>query len=103
MIHLDEIHSLSQFQRNAKKFLRHLKKTRRPAVLTVNGKAELVVQDAASYQQLLDQLEKLEAMEGIRKGLESMEKGQGLPLVKALEDVRRRLNLPPGAWSTKSE
>jgi len=34
-----------------------MKKSRRPVVLTVNGKAELVVQNAASYQKLLERLE----------------------------------------------
>ena len=49
-----DITSLSNFQRNTRDFLQQLKETGRPLVLTVNGKAELVVQDAASYQQALD-------------------------------------------------
>jgi len=32
-----------------------------PVVLTINGKAEIVVQDAASYQRLLDELDELQA------------------------------------------
>jgi hypothetical protein len=42
--------------------------TRRPVVLTVNGKAELVVQDAESYQQIVERLERLEAVEAIQRG-----------------------------------
>jgi PHD/YefM family antitoxin component YafN of YafNO toxin-antitoxin module len=30
--------------------MKHLKKTKRPLVLTINGKAEAVVQDAQAYQ-----------------------------------------------------
>ena len=37
--------SLSNFKRNTPEFLRQLKKTGQPVVLTINGKAELVVQD----------------------------------------------------------
>ena len=54
MIDLNEIHSLTEFQRNVKTYIGRLKKTGRPVVLTVNGKAELVVQDAVAYQRLLD-------------------------------------------------
>jgi hypothetical protein len=45
--------------------------------LTVNGKAELVVQDAESYQALLDAAELVETIEGIKRGLEQMRQGKG--------------------------
>ena len=47
MIQLADIHSLSDFQRNTKEHLQRLKRSGRPEVLTVNGKAEVVVQDDA--------------------------------------------------------
>jgi PHD/YefM family antitoxin component YafN of YafNO toxin-antitoxin module len=50
MIDLRDIHSLSDFQRKARAHIRRLKQTGRPAVLTVNGRAELVVQAAAAWQ-----------------------------------------------------
>ena len=74
MIKLDDIHSLTEFQRDAKTHVKHLKKTGRPAVLTINGKAALVVQDAAAYQAMLD---RVEAIEGIQKGLDSANRGEG--------------------------
>lgn len=43
-----DINSLSNFKRNTPEFLRQLKETGQPVVLTINGKAELVVQDSAS-------------------------------------------------------
>ncbi len=39
-----------------------MKETGHPVVLTVNGKAELVVQDAASYQKLIELAERTEAL-----------------------------------------
>ncbi|MFA6279247.1 MAG: type II toxin-antitoxin system Phd/YefM family antitoxin [Bdellovibrionales bacterium] len=54
MIHLEDIHSLTDFARNTKAYAKKLKKTGRPAVLTVNGRAEFVVQDAQTYQHLLN-------------------------------------------------
>ena len=74
-----DIHSLSTFKRDTAKLMRQMKKTKAPVVLTVNGKAELVVQDAESYQQLLDAKERIEAIEGIRRGLQSMKRNAGKP------------------------
>ena len=56
-IRIEDIESLTNFHRNSKTILKRLKRSGRPAVLTVNGKAELVVQDAASYQRLLGAVE----------------------------------------------
>ena len=49
-----DIQSLTNFRRNSSEFLKRLKKSKRPIVLTVNGKAAAVVQDAKAYQRLLD-------------------------------------------------
>ena len=48
-------------------------------MLTVNGKAELVVQDAESYQQLLEAKDRMDAIEGIKRGLQSMKRNAGKP------------------------
>lgn len=74
-----DIHSLSTFKRDTAKLVRQMKKTKEPVVLTVNGKAELVVQDAKSYQELLAAKDRIEAIEGIRRGLESMNRNGGKP------------------------
>ncbi len=68
MIQPDDIHSLTDFQRNAKKHIQRLRKSGRPGVLTVNGKAVVIVQDAKSYQKLLDQAARLEEIDAIREG-----------------------------------
>ena len=89
MVNLTDIHSLTDFQRNAKAYLERAKKSGRPLVLTVNGRAAAVVHDAVGYQKLLDALDRAEAMEAIRRGLASMKKGEGRPLKDALEDLGR--------------
>ncbi len=75
MIHLDHIHSLSDFQRHAKEHLKEMKRSGKPHVLTVNGKAELVVQDARSYQKLLDLLEEADVVDTLRRRLASLDSG----------------------------
>ncbi len=44
-----DIHSLAGFKLKTSDFVQQLKDTGEPIVLTINGKAELVAQDAASY------------------------------------------------------
>ena len=90
-----DIQSLSSFKRRTADFTRQLKETGEPIVLTVNGKAELVIQDAASYQQLLEMRDRLEAIAGIRRGLESMERGKGQSLDDFSTRFRKKHNLPP--------
>lgn len=82
-----DIHSLTEFKRNTTEFLQRIKQTKHPLVLTVNGKAELVVQDAESYQELLDAVELLETLKGIKLGLEQMQEGKG----KTAEDFFNEL------------
>jgi len=64
-----DIQSLTTFRRRSGDFMRQLKKSKRPVILTVNGKAAAVVQDAAAYQRLLDVAAQADAQEGIRQGL----------------------------------
>jgi PHD/YefM family antitoxin component YafN of YafNO toxin-antitoxin module len=79
MISLTNIHPVSDLQRNPKAILGKLKASKSPMVLTVNGRAELVVQDAESYQLLLDKVEAAEDLEAVRRGLEQSLSGQGRP------------------------
>ena len=97
MVHLEDIHSLTDFQRNTKEHIQRLKETGRPEVLTVNGKAEIVVQDAASYQKLLELIDRVEAIEGIQKGLESMQRGEGQPAQDVFTRLRKKHNIPHDA------
>jgi predicted transcriptional regulator len=59
-----------------------------------HGKAEVVVQDAKSYQRMLELVDRAEAVVGIRKGLASMERGEGIPAEKAFEKLRKKYNIP---------
>jgi prevent-host-death family protein len=92
-----DIRSLTDFKRNTGELVKQIRETGHPLVLTVNGKAELVVQDAAGYQQLLDLLDRAEAVAGIQRGLEEMERGEGTPASEVFAAIRRRNNLPPAA------
>lgn len=88
MIALQDIRSLTDFQRNTKTHLKRLKATGRAEVLTVNGKAELIVQDAAAYEETLD------AIRGIQRGLDAMKAGSGKPYRQVLDEIRANNKIP---------
>jgi prevent-host-death family protein len=60
MIKLENIHPLTDFKRNAKAFVDRIKATKSPIVLTVNGKAEVVLQDATAFQEMTERLQQVE-------------------------------------------
>ncbi len=67
MIQIEDIHPLTDFQRNAKKHLTRVNKTGRPEVLTVNGKAEAVLMGKRAYQQVLEAMDELETIKSLRR------------------------------------
>jgi prevent-host-death family protein len=95
MLNLNEdIRPLTDFKRHTSDFVEQMKQTRRPVVLTVNGRAELVVQDAASYQQILDRLERFETVEAIRLGIAAADEGRLKPARQALAELQEKLGIP---------
>lgn len=86
-----DIHPLTDFKRNTSDFLAQLKQTGEPVVLTINGKAELVVQDAASYQKLIDIAKHADEMESLRIAIEEMKAGRGRPIEAMFAEMERRL------------
>jgi prevent-host-death family protein len=93
-----DIQSLTDFKRKTTEFLRRLKETGHPVVLTINGKAELVVQDTASYQRLFELAERLETIQAVKEGLASADGGEGRPMddvFDALEKDLRRAKARP--------
>ena len=88
-----DIHPLTDFKRHTSEFMNQLKETRRPVVLTVNGKAELVVQDVETYQKTLDRLEQFEAVEAIRVGIAAAEQGRVKPARQALAALQEKLGI----------
>jgi prevent-host-death family protein len=58
MLHIGkDIHSLTDFKRRTSELVAQLQETKRPVVLTVNGRSAVVVQDAEAYQELVDNAE----------------------------------------------
>jgi PHD/YefM family antitoxin component YafN of YafNO toxin-antitoxin module len=90
MIDLRNVRSVTDFQRNIKEHIGRLKKQKSPLVLTVNGRAELVVQDANSYQEILDRLERAETLAALKRGLDQVSRGRGVSLDQAEKLLRTK-------------
>jgi prevent-host-death family protein len=88
-----DIHSLSDFKRKTTEFMARMKRSGHPVVLTINGKAELVVQDAASYQRLLELAERAEMMEFLRESRADIEAGRTEPAFEAPERLAKKHKL----------
>jgi PHD/YefM family antitoxin component YafN of YafNO toxin-antitoxin module len=86
----ENIHSLTDFLRHHKRHLLRLKRSQRPSVLTLNGKAEVVIQDVKSYQAMLETIEMMETQRGIADGLASMERGEGEPAKAVFARLRKK-------------
>lgn len=86
MLAPEDIRPLSEFQRNAKSHIKRLSKTGRPEVLTLNGRASVVIQDAAAYARMVEELEAAR----LAAAIQATERGEGLPVKEAFAVLRKR-------------
>ncbi|HEY3740709.1 MAG TPA: type II toxin-antitoxin system Phd/YefM family antitoxin [Bryobacteraceae bacterium] len=86
----EDIQSLTAFKRNTNGMMKKLRKTRRPLVLTVKGKAEMVLLDPKSYQYVAEQLDTIAA---IQRGLDQVDKGQFRPIEEVFDEIEKELDI----------
>jgi prevent-host-death family protein len=82
----EDIHSFTTFKRKSSDLMKRMKKTGRPLVLTINGKAEAVVLAPVVYQQVA---EHLDAIARIRRGLAQAKRGEGQTVDEAFDELER--------------
>ena len=85
-----DIHSISDFKRKTPDFIKQLKKTGKPVVLTMNGRARVVIQDAESYQKMLDVLERVNDIEAVREALSDVHNGNMTSIDDFDKEMKRR-------------
>jgi prevent-host-death family protein len=89
-----DIQSLSTFKQNASRIVKEIQETREPVVLTVNGKAAVVIQDAESYQRMIDQQEYNETVAVLRERLKDMDDpSPWIPAEEAFDGLRKKYGL----------
>ena len=97
MVQLSDIFSVTDFQRKTKEHLKRLERSKRPLVLTLNGRAKAVVLDAASYERMVAIVEHAETLSAVAEGLEDVQRGRTKPARAFLEEMRRKHKLPRSA------
>ncbi len=85
-----DIQSLSVFKRDAAKFRRQLKKTRQPIVLTVNGKADMVVIDTDSYDEYLQEKYRMDMIASVNRGIDDMRAGRTKPAEQVFREFEEK-------------
>jgi antitoxin YefM len=80
----EDIHPVADLRARAEDLLKQVQETRRPIVLTQEGKGTAVLVDVESYQSLL---EDLELLRDVHRGLADVEAGR----VVSHEEARARL------------
>lgn len=87
---LSDIYTLTEFQEHINRVV----ETRQPMFVASNGAPNVVLLDVESYQQMLEAIDRAEAVEGIRQGLEYIEQGRTRPAKEFFEEMRQRFNIP---------
>lgn len=93
MIRATDIHSLTDFTRNARAYIQQIKDSKSPMVLTVNGDAQVIVQDAESFQKMVDELEHRRFIAAVREGEAALRNGQVQDIDQAFSHIRTELGL----------
>lgn len=88
-----DIQPMTTFRNHSAEFMEHIRKTKRPVILTVNGKAAAVLQDAEAYQRLLDIAATASAQEGIRQGLMDQASGKTRSAQAVFNEFREEYGL----------
>lgn len=92
MEQIQNVDSLVHFKENTQEAIERLKTSGQPLVLTVDGEAVVLAEE--SYRRMMALLDRAEAIEGIQRGLASMERGEGRPASEVREDIRQRHGIP---------
>ena len=87
---MDAIHPVSDFSHKPAEHIKWPKKTGFPEILTVNGKAEIVIQDAKAYEKMV---ELLDALEKIVKAAKSHDEGKAIPADEFFKEFEKKHGL----------
>ena len=82
----EDIRSVTDVKRNTKEILAQIHRTRRPVVVTVNGKADAVLVDAETYQR---QLSAARLAQLIAPAEEDIANGRMTPIRSFLKEFKR--------------
>lgn len=97
MIDPADIYPLTDFLRDAKSHIRRLRRNRRPQLLTVNGRAAVVVLDPETYAEFSRLADGASVVEKIRRGITDMNSGRSKPVGNVLNRIKAKVSRRPSA------
>jgi prevent-host-death family protein len=95
MFNSADIHTVTDFSRKPAEHIKRLAKTKRPEILTVNGKAAVVVQDAETYEKMAELADYAESIINIRQALSE----EGRPVGEFAAEFEAKHGIKPGFCS----
>jgi PHD/YefM family antitoxin component YafN of YafNO toxin-antitoxin module len=93
MVQPGDIHTLNEFKQDSMRLIERIEESGRPAVLTVEGKAKVVLLDVATFERLAAAVEHLETTELLRDRLEEIGRGRGRLMLEVLEELRQEFGI----------
>ena len=90
MFTMDAIHPVSDFSRKPAEHIKRLKETGKPEILTANGKAELVIQSAKAYEEMV---ELNGTLEKIARAAKDHDEGEAIPMDHFFDEFEKRHGL----------
>jgi PHD/YefM family antitoxin component YafN of YafNO toxin-antitoxin module len=92
---VNESKTLTEFTANPVPILEKLRRSGAPLLLTADGQAAVVVQDAGSYQRMLETVDRLETIAAVKEGVQDVAAGRTKPMREVLDALARKHRLPP--------
>ena len=85
-----DIQSLSHFKRNTADVMKQMRESGNPVVFSVNGEAQVVIQDAAAYHRLLSLADRAEMMEFLYEAKADADAGRTVPPRELLQSLGKK-------------
>ena len=92
---IDDIKPISFLKQKTSEVVNRVKTTKQPTFITINGNVELVIQDAESYQEMVNSMYSLSEndISKIKAGLKEVEEGKGIPADKFFEKIKNKYGI----------
>ena len=88
-----DTYSVTELEQDARSLIGRIKESGHAAVLTVDGRAEAVIQDIASYEAILDRLRAMEDLIAVREGLAQADAGNSRGAREVFAELKQRHGL----------
>ncbi len=86
--------SFTDFQNNMKEHIERMKRSGEPELLSIEDDNVVIIQDAESYQALIDKIDFAESVVGIRSGLEDVKNGLETDANEFFDSFQQKHQIP---------